>query len=166
MTNDEQLQADFLRLLERCRGSLIRLCLIHTDRKPDNVKDLFQDIVYNLWLSFPKLREKGSAHSWVYGVALNVAMMHHRSHQKHPDFVDLDENLTEALADNDNDELIETLYHLIDRLDKDDKTLLFFYIDHVPQKEIAAIYHTTEMSINHRINRIKKKLKQMYEHEQ
>lgn len=164
--NDEQLKADFLSLLDRCRGSLLRLCLIHTDRKPDSVKDLFQDIVYNLWLSFPNLRDKSSAHSWVYGVALNVAMMRHRTHRKQPDFVDLDDNMAEALADNGNDEQVETLYRLIDQLDKDDRALLFFYIDRVPQKDIAAIYHTSEIAINHRINRIKKKLRQMYEQEQ
>ena len=161
MTRDEQLQADFRSLLNRCRGSLIRLCLIHTDRQSDNVNDLFQDIAYNLWVSFPKLRDSDSGNSWVYGVALNVVRMHHRSRRCLPDFVDIDNTMIEKLVDAGKDELIETLYRLIDRLDKDDKDLLFLYIDGVPQKEIANIYHISEANVNQKINRLKKKLKKI-----
>lgn len=166
MTSDKQLQNDFLGLLERCRGSIVRLCLIHTNRQPESVKDLFQDIVYNLWVAFPKVRDRGAADSWVYGVALNTARMHRRLRRHSPEFIKLDDAMVENLIDTGEDEAVETLYRLIDRLDDDDKALLFLYIDRVPQKEMAAIFHTTDAAINHRINRLKKKLKKIYENEQ
>ena len=166
MMSEEQLQAEFIALLDRCRGSILRLCLIHTNRQPDNVNDLFQDIVYNLWLSFPKLRNRDKANSWVYGVALNTALMHHRTRRKRPDFVEVDNKMLEKLTTSCEDETIDTLYSLIDQLDDDERNLIFLYIDHVPQKEIAAILHTSEVSVNHRINRLKKKLKKLYENEQ
>ena len=165
MVTDEQLQNEFMELVTRCRGSIIRLCLIYTDRQPDNVNDLFQDIVYNLWRAFPNLRRRDSAHNWVYSVAIRVARMHHRSRRNKPRYVDLDYATLASLIDDGEDEMLAILYSLIDRLDNDDKTLLFLYIDRVPQKEIAAIYHTSEMSVNHKINRLKKKLKKMHEDE-
>ncbi len=163
MMSDKQLQADFLELVNRCRGSIIRVCLIYTDRRPENVKDLFQDIVYDLWRGFPQLRDRSKAHSWVYSSALNTARMHHRTRQRQPDFVELDDATINSYIEQGLDEPTEILYRLIGLLDKDDQELILLYIDRVPQKKIAHIYHTTVLNINKRISRIKKKLKKMYE---
>lgn len=166
MMSDEQKKAAFQELLTRCRGSLIRLCLIYTDRQPDNVKDLFQDIVYNLWRGFSQLRDSGKAHSWVYSIAVNTARMHHRTRQRQPDFVEFDEATIATLIDSGEDEMIDTLYRLIDLLDDDERSLIFLYLDRVPLKDMARILHTTETAVKHKINRLKKKLKKMHEYEQ
>lgn len=164
MANQKR-QTEFLLLLDRCQGTIMRLCLVHTDRQPENVKDLYQDIVCNLWESYPRIRHKKNIRTWVYRVALYTAYMHHRSKKRTVSFIDFDDNLYETVAGDSGNEMIERLYSLIDKLDTEDRTLLFLYIDKVPQREIAKILDTTEANINQRITRLKKKLKIMNENE-
>lgn len=148
-----------MKLLEQCHSSILKLCLFHTNRQPDNVKDLYQEIVYNLWRSYPKVRNAGSQTAWVYRVALNTAYMQHRVRRRAPRFISLDDTVYEQVADSNGDEMLDRLYHLIDKLDKEEQTILFLYLDRFPQHDMAEILQTTEAAVNHKINRLKQKLK-------
>ena len=35
---------------------LFKVCLFYTDRQPHNVRDMYQDIVCNLWQAWPSFR--------------------------------------------------------------------------------------------------------------
>ena len=37
----DKLQDEFMELLNQCQGTIIKLCLLHTDRQPDSVNDLY-----------------------------------------------------------------------------------------------------------------------------
>ncbi|MBP5546444.1 MAG: hypothetical protein J6X59_04090 [Bacteroidales bacterium] len=49
----EKLQKDFLEMLNQCQGIVMKVCLCFTDRQPANIDDLYQDIVSELWTSYP-----------------------------------------------------------------------------------------------------------------
>lgn len=55
--------------------------------------------------------------------------------------------------------MLAELYQLIDKLDTDDRTLAYLYIDDLPQVRIAEIMNLSETNVSTRINRIKDKLK-------
>ena len=42
-------EEQFLEMLARCERTVFKVCLFYTDRQPDNVRDMYQDIVCNLW---------------------------------------------------------------------------------------------------------------------
>ncbi len=161
----EKLQKDFLEMLNQCQGIVMKVCLCFTDRQPANIDDLYQDIVSELWTSYPRFRQESKPSTWVYAVALNTALMRHRSRKRMPQFVELTPGMCENIADTGGDKLVERLYQLIGRLDPRDQTLLFLYLDKVSQRDIAQMLHTSEDTINQRVNRLKKKLKKMNEHE-
>lgn len=165
MTSD-QLENEFLKLLNQYQASIVKLCLLHTDRQPDNVKDLYQEIVYNLWKSFPRYCGNSSPHTWVYRIALNTAYLQYRKRKRLPQFVALNDALCDCIAESSDNELVNRLYQLIDCLNPKEKALLSLYLEGIPQREIATFYHTSEAAINHRINRVKSKLKLLNEHEQ
>ena len=74
----ERLQKDFLEMLNQCQGIVMKVCLCFTDRQPANIDDLYQDIVSELWTSYPRFRQESKPSTWVYAVALNTALMRHR----------------------------------------------------------------------------------------
>jgi RNA polymerase sigma-70 factor (ECF subfamily) len=51
-------------MLRRSRRILYKVCLAFTDRQPDNVDDLYQEIVCNLWRGWPKFRGESDTSDW------------------------------------------------------------------------------------------------------
>lgn len=43
-------------MLRRSDSTIFKICLMFTDRDPENVKDMYQDIVCSLWESWPRFR--------------------------------------------------------------------------------------------------------------
>lgn len=159
----EKIQKEFLEMLDQCQGIVMKVCLFFTDRQPANIEDLYQDIVSVLWESYPRFRRQSKLSTWVYTVALNTAVMYRRS--RNPKFVALTQEMCENIADTGGDKQVDRLYQLIDRLDAKDRTLLFLYLDKVPQRDIAHMLNTSEDTINKRISRLKQKLKKMNDNE-
>jgi len=161
----DKLQDEFMELLNQCQGTIIKLCLLHTDRQPDSVNDLYQEIVCNLWESFPRFRHQSKPNTWVYRIALNTAYMQHRSRKHIPKFISLNDYMRENIANPEENNMINRLYQLIDLLDEYEKTIIFLYIDKVPLREIAETLGTTEDAIKHKISRLKLKMIKMNENE-
>jgi hypothetical protein len=49
-----------MEMLARCERTLFKVCLFYTDRQPDNVRDMYQDIVCNLCESKENMCETAS----------------------------------------------------------------------------------------------------------
>lgn len=156
---------EFRELLEQCRSSLWGLCLLHCHSNVDDAQDLYQDIAYNLWKNYPDFRNECKPTTWAYRIALNTLGKHYRSLRRRVPVVPLDEKQHNNIPDTDDQELIDTLYQLIENLDSDDRTLIDLYLNDIPQKEIAEALDTTKNAVNHRLRRLKEKLKKMNDHE-
>lgn len=156
----------FLEMLRQCNSTIFRICLMFTDRNPENVKDMYQDIVCTLWESWPSFRHQSSAHTWVYRIALNTAVSQMRHRSLSPMFLSLNNETYHNLADENRNLLMDELYTLIDLLSPDEKVLLTLYLDSIPARDIGLTLGITEAAVNHRIARIKKKLKKLNENEQ
>lgn len=150
---------EFEQMLCRSRRILYKVCLTFTDRKPENIEDLYQEIVENLWRGWSKFRDESDPMSWVYRVALNTAGMELRNRKKRyrHQFIPIDEKILTTLTE-EIDPLREQLYFLIDQLDADEKKLIILYLDGFSHAQIAAIAGSSEAAIKQRIMRIKLKL--------
>lgn len=164
MKTDVKQQNDFLEMLASSQGIIFKVCLFYTDRRPENVKDLYQEIVAALWESWPSFQHRSAATTWVYSVALRTAVGQHRR-RRLPPFVRLDEKLYSDLAESVNDELVDRLYELIDRLDDEEKETVLLYLDRVPRDEMARRLGISENSVSRRLNKIKAKLTKMNKNE-
>lgn len=155
----------FLKMLADCEGIIFRACMYFTDRKPENVNDLYQEIVQRLWLSYPDFNQASKTSTWVYRIAVNTGFEHLRRKKSTPPTVSLTAEHYKVLADESGNALMERLYELIDRLEPDERMLIFLYLDRVPQADIAASLGLTVNSVRKRIQKIKEKLKQMNRYE-
>lgn len=77
-------EARFLELIRRNGPRLWRIARVY-GRRPADAEDLHQEILTQLWRSFPSFRGDSAVDTWVYRVALNTSLAHRRRQQARPE---------------------------------------------------------------------------------
>ena len=158
MTTDKK---TFLRLLEEHKGIVIKICNAYCQARDDK-EDLSQEIVYNLWKGFTAYTPDYKFSTWLYRVALNVAISYYRREKRSLRFTPYDENLivfNEDGYDKALDGNLLLLQQFIFELKEIDKSIMLLYLDDKPYREIAEITGISETNVATKINRIKTNLK-------
>ncbi len=151
---------DFLDTIKENEGIIFKLVRIYADQDEDQ-KDLYQEIVYQLWKSFHSFQGKSKISTWIYKVALNTSLAYINLRKKHSKTVSLQDIPlhTEEKADTLVEEKIAEMYRQIKQLNEIDRAIIFLFLEDKSYEEIAAITGFTITNIGTRLNRIKSKLK-------
>lgn len=142
-------------------GILHKICRTYK-RDPDDRDDLFQEIVYNAWKSYPKFEGRSKFSTWLYRVALNTALYQNRKDRFFGKTIDLDvvhNSLTTDVKDDDT----ELLWMAINQLNETEKSIVILYLEELPYKEISEITGLTENNVAVKLTRIKSKMKKILE---
>jgi len=151
----------FRELLERHRKIVFKVASTYC-RDPHDRADLAQEIAAQLWRSFPAYDGQRVFSTWMYRIALNVAISFRRhSGLRERDVVALDVDLHDIAADGtqSQDDIVQALYRCIDKLDPLNRALLLLYLDERSQREIAEILGITETNVATKIGRLKLRLR-------
>lgn len=153
-------QQEFLEVLQQNQLTLLQICCHYTDRTPERINDLYQEIACNLWESWHSFRGECSTTTWVRRVALNVAISQHRQLARQPQFEPLTNEILETVADGSirSEDPPPNYYAIIDRLDPDERALLYLRLDRCSIKEIAQTLLISEAAVKQRFYRIRIKL--------
>lgn len=156
-------EKEFTRLIKENKGIIYKICNSYCAEK-DNRDDLAQEIIYNLWKSFGSFNDDYKFSTWMYRIALNVAISFYRQVHKFNNHDSISEGLIvfEAEMDNDTENNLTLLQGFINELKEIDKAIILLYLDDKPHKEIAEITGFTETNVATKINRIKEKLKNKF----
>lgn len=151
-------QKEFLKLLSAYQGIIHKVNQIYFKSKIDK-EDNFQEIVYQLWRSFPSLQNKNKPASWVYAVAINTSISKVRQDSKLyfcDSIPDIEvATLHEQIEQNENyQRLIDALY----KLNEIDKSIMLLYMEDYSYDEIAEIVGMNRASIGMKIHRLKSQL--------
>jgi RNA polymerase sigma-70 factor (ECF subfamily) len=123
------------------------------------VNDLYQEVVINLWKAYPGFRGDCKESTWIYRIALNTCVTFFRKSKKTPVYVDITIDIPDM--DDNKDDDIKTLYHLINKLGKIEKALVLLYLEEKSYKEMAEITGLTATNVATKLGRIKEKLRKM-----
>jgi RNA polymerase sigma factor (sigma-70 family) len=156
-------QEGFQTLVEEHKKILYKVCNSYC-RNRDDREDLAQEIIIQLWQSFGKFDERCRFSTWMYRIALNVAISFYRRESTRTRHVISDEeHLLEAIDDADSQpEDIRLLYQFIEGLDPLNKALVLLYLDGNSYQEIADVLGISETNVATKINRLKKTMKQEF----
>ena len=155
----DSLELDFARIVREHKGTIYTVCYMFS-KDEEEVADLFQDILVNLWKGFAKFRGESSARTWIYRVSLNTCISSERKKSKMQTVpLSMDINLYEDTDDDSRQ--IQMLYNRINRLKPFDRAIILLWLDNLPYDEIAAIVGITVKNVSVRLVRIKEELKQM-----
>jgi RNA polymerase sigma-70 factor (ECF subfamily) len=121
--------------------------------------DLFQEITLQVWRSIPAFRGESAVTTWIYRIALNIALKWVRKERKHPQTEAID-NVAHVLRESGAhvDDRLAWLYEEISRLDEIDRSIALLLLDDFSYKEMAEILGITKSNVGVKINRIKKHL--------
>jgi len=156
-----ELQERFQTVVDQHKKILYKVCNSYC-RNRDDRDDLAQEIIIQLWRSFGKFDERYRFSTWIYRIALNVAISFYRRENTRTRYVISDEqHLLEAI-DEAQPEEIRFLYEFIDGLDPLNKALVLLYLDGNNYQEIAEVLGISETNVATKISRLKSKMKQEF----
>ncbi len=154
------IEDEFIQAVTQHKGSIYTVCYMFSSN-PDEIADLYQDILANLWSGFEKFRGDSKLNTWIYRVSMNTCLMLQRKKKRRPESIPLsvDLNLFE-----DNDEgtrQIALLYKRINKLDKFDKAIVLLWLESLTYEEIGEILGISAGNVSVRLVRIREQLKKM-----
>jgi RNA polymerase sigma factor (sigma-70 family) len=153
---------DFELIIERNKGIIYKVANSYC-KDADDRKDLVQEIIIELWKSFKRYNHSIKLSTWMYRVALNVAISFYRRDSKRKSTsTELTENLVAIIPENEPMETeaqINQLQQFIGELKDMDRALMILYLEDKSQKEIGEILGITETNVSTKIARIKEILK-------
>jgi len=149
----------FLALLNAHLGLIHRIARTYATQSMDR-QDLFQEMVYQLWRSYPSYRRESSPITWLYRVALNTALTAARRRARRPRLVPLAGTPEPAAPPPPADDPeAASLHRAIGRLEEIERALLMCYLDDLSYARIGEILGISESNVGVRLTRIKAKLR-------
>jgi RNA polymerase sigma-70 factor (ECF subfamily) len=158
------MQKEFLDILNNHRGLIYKVCNLYCS-DPEDRKDLFQEIVFQVWKSLGNFRGESALSTWMYRIALNTAITHFRKDKRSINSVSINGIDIPDINENDEkEELLKQLFAAIEDLDKIDKSIVLLYLEEKSYEVISEITGLTKSNVGVRLNRIKTKLSNTLTH--
>ena len=156
------MEKEFVELINTNRGLIYKVCHLYGNN--DDKKDLFQEIVLQLWKAYPSFRKESLNTSWMYKVALNTAISNFRKESKKPDRNAISEaefQIPDISFYAEEDDRLNLLRQAIEKLSEIEKAIIMLYLEEKSYDEIGEIIGISHSNVGVRINRIKSKLEKI-----
>ena len=156
------MEKEFIELVNNNRALIFKVCNLYCHDQ-ESRKDLFQEVVLQLWKSYPGFRKESAGGTWIYRVALNTAISNLRKESKKPEnsSLSLSEFEIPDMSVLDEKENSSMLYLAIAKLNEIEKAIILLYLDEKTYDEISEIIGITNSNVGARLNRIKTKLSKL-----
>lgn len=138
-----------------------RICLGYAHTSQD-LEDLYQDVLVNIWRGLPSFRSDSSMRTWVYRIALNTCVSTLRIRTRQPPQTTLDEVILVADQSQEKKEAVKELYECIATLGPIDKAIVMMWLDEYSYEEIAATIGLKRNNVATRLHRAKERLRSMH----
>lgn len=160
--SNKNLKEDFISQIEKHQGIIYKVSRMYCD-KDECRQDLFQDILVQLWQSYPSFNNKSKFSTWLYRVALNTAIAQFKKNKKNNEdsMPEMPANLVEEETYKEKEDRRELVQKAISKLNKAEKAIIILYMDDYTYEEIADISGITMSNVGVKINRIKTKLQKI-----
>jgi RNA polymerase sigma-70 factor (ECF subfamily) len=157
-----EIAAEFASLLEQHRRLVFKVA--NTYARGADLEDLAQEIAAQLWRAFPHYDRKRRFSTWMYRIALNVAISWlRREAPRRRRSVSYQAELHEPAADPDggdaDDERHRVLRGFIEAQDPLNRALLLLYLEEHSYAEMSEILGVSETNLTTKINRLKERLR-------
>jgi len=155
-----QKQNEFIEIIKQNEGIIFKVTLVYSSNKEEQ-KDLYQEIVFQLWKSYDSFRNESKISTWLYRIALNTAITHLKKEKRIGNKISIDKVLLIKIDQKDTlmEERIKILYDHIKQLNTIEKGIILLYLEGKSYADIAIITGFSATNIGTRLGRIKQKLK-------
>jgi RNA polymerase sigma-70 factor (ECF subfamily) len=145
---EKDLETVFLTMVEANKDRMFRICRSYSS-DTDDAKDLFQEVLLNLWKSLPSIKDQSYIDTWLYRITINVCLRAKQfADKKQKHFVRFEgiyyENVEATIVPDENEKLFQQLSECIKKLEGIDKSIILLHLEDLPYKEIAHIFGLSE----------------------
>jgi RNA polymerase sigma-70 factor (ECF subfamily) len=159
-------EVEFSRLMNQHKGIIYKVVNSYCQHKDDR-QDLAQEILTAMWLAIDKYNNDFKFSTWMYRIALNVAISYYRKDSKRQDKPGVDDesliNIIDITSEADKSEEIQQLYGFISQLDKLNKAIIILYLESESYESISHSLGLSKTNVATRIGRIKVILADQFE---
>ena len=159
----------FVQLMEQNKGIVFKVANSYCQHQDDR-QDLAQEILTTMWLAFEKYNPEYKFSTWMYRIALNVAISNYRKDSKREDKANANEECLVHIADltqeGERSEEIRLLYRFIGQLDSLNKAIMLLYLENEPYDDIANSLGISKTNVATRIGRIKEALRKQFDNQE
>ena len=149
----------FSRLVAEQKSTIYTVCYMFS-KDQDEVNDLFQEILVNLWKGFENFEGRSDVRTWVYRVSLNTCITQDRK-KKRQKSVPLSMNIN-LFADQDEDtKQVDMLRRRINKLGPFDRAIILLWLENMSYEEIGQVVGISTKNVSVRLFRIKEQLKEI-----
>lgn len=155
------MEKEFVKIISENQGIIHKVCSIYCDSEEDR-RDLFQEILAQLWKSYPSFRNESKFTTWMYRVALNTAITSFKKNKRQPGQNGLEiesVQLAHEEYDPEMEEQMRLLNMAVAQLTGIEKSIILLFLENKKYEEIAEITGITQNYVRVKMNRIKHKLK-------
>lgn len=152
-------KTDFERMVQEHKNTIYTVCFMFSNDS-DEVNDLFQEVLINLWKGYSSFKMLSGIDTWIWKVSFNTCVSSERKKKRHktvPLSMDID-----LFQDKDEDsKQIRQLYQRIHRLKPLDRAIVLLWLEGISYEEIGAIVGISTKNVSVRLFRIRIELKNM-----
>ena len=156
------LETAFTQMIKEHKSTIYTVCFMFS-KDSDEVNDLFQEVLINLWQGFASFEGKSKIDTWIWRVSFNTCISQERK-KKRTSAIPLTMGIDLFNDKDDDTKQVKMLYDRIHRLKPFDRAIVLLWLEGMPYDEIAAIVGITTKNVSVRLYRIKEELKQMSNH--
>ena len=155
----KSLETKFEQMVRVHKSTIYTVCFMFS-KDADEVNDLFQEVLINLWRGFASFKGESKVETWIWRISFNTCISQERK-KKRTSRIPLEMGI-DLFHDVDEDyRQIQMLYQRIHQLKPFDRAIVLLWLEGIPYDEIAAIVGITVKNVSVRLYRIKEELKKM-----
>lgn len=154
------IEQEFTKIVREHKGTIYTVCYMFS-KDEDEVADLFQEILINIWKGFEKFRGDSSMRTWIWRISFNTCVSYEKKKSRKGSTIPL--SLSINLFDDSDEETrqIKMLQKRIRQLGPFDRAIVLLWLDDLSYAEIGEIVGISEKNVSVRLVRIREQLKKM-----
>lgn len=152
----DALEQQFAQMVREHKTTIYTVCYMFS-KDEDEVNDLFQEVLINLWKGYEGFKGQSDIKTWIYRVSLNTCISIDRK-KKSRKKAEVGMGVSLLGEGGENSKQIRMLHERINRLEIFDRAIILLWLENQSYEEIAAIVGISVKNVSVRLLRIKKKL--------
>ena len=150
----------FTQLVREHKSTIYTVCYMFS-KDEEEVNDLFQETLINMWKGIDSFREESKISTWIYRVALNTCLLQERKKKRQVPKVPLTMDVNFFEDDSANATQVRQLHQRIGKLGLVDRALVMMWLEGMSYDEIGAVMGISAQNVGVKLFRIKEMLKNL-----
>jgi RNA polymerase sigma factor, sigma-70 family len=153
-------ELEFNRIVKANKAAIFTVCYLFS-KDQDEVNDLFQETLINLWRGFDGFQGKCDVKTWIWRVSLNTCLTFERKKKRRMDTLPLTMDINLFTDTDDDTRQVQMLYRRINKLGMLDRAIILLWLENMSYEEIGEIIGISTKNVSVKLVRIKEQLKKM-----